>query len=269
MDFSHRRRTYHRYFGRISSQRRMSVVASLLPIHSHRISRTSVHSWTSNATCLSFSVLQTDAKVPLITGDIDDEGTILTAGLLPIFTLDRLRDCTSDFLWSNLSSRSPSWQKSTVPINSVGLCHPSCSLRPGNKFLPERLFWRDWGSDAALWRWSQLRVTIRYRINQYPYTRLQTSRCTFWRCSVPSTHMLIKRLFRFSFGKAVGTHLTILFLQPLDHLFVSIKIPLKKAPRRKFLRYAQSQMPVWSYLDKGYKWVPFLGQRNKYPWETI
>lgn len=39
-----------------------------------------------------------DVKVPLISGNQDDEGTILALGLLSLMTEDRLMDCMYIFL---------------------------------------------------------------------------------------------------------------------------------------------------------------------------
>ncbi|KAH9816019.1 lipase [Melampsora americana] len=120
------------------------------------------------------------ARVPIISGDQDDEGTFLSVGLTPLITSERLRQYLSTTFFPRASSED---------IDNV-----------------LKLYSEDPASGS-------------------PY------------------------------GTGLLNTLTPVFKQ-MASLLGDAQF---QAPRRKFLRATQANMPVWSYIDKGYKAIPYLG----------
>lgn len=120
------------------------------------------------------------AKVPTITGDLDDEGTFLTLGLLPIMNESRLRNYLSKVFFQNASISETEEVLRLYPSNPAS----------GSPY--------DTGFSNVLTPVSKRLASL--------------------------------------FG---------------DCQF--------QAPRRAFLELARAHMPVWSYIDKGFKWFPLLG----------
>ncbi|EGG02518.1 lipase [Melampsora larici-populina 98AG31] len=120
------------------------------------------------------------ARVPLISGNQDDEGTILTAGLLPLFSNGPLRDYLASTFFQKATSQE---------IDEV--------------------------------------------LRLYPQ------------------------------DPSVGSPYNTGFLNILTPIFKQVASMYGdiqfQAPRRQFLEGTQASMPVWSYIDKGFKLVPYLG----------
>ncbi|EGG03717.1 lipase [Melampsora larici-populina 98AG31] len=119
-------------------------------------------------------------RIPIISGDQDDEGTVLSVGLIPLITSGRLRQYLSSTFFSRASRQD---------IDNILRLYP--------------------GDPAA----------------GSPY------------------------------GTGIANILTPVFKQMASILGDA----QFQAPRRKFLVGTQANMPVWSYIDKGYKAVPYLG----------